>query len=76
MTTTATTIDPRTVPDALEDRDLEQIQALVFRGWARDFKYAAFLFVQLPREYGERGAADHRRARAWLDAVRTDIAWY
>src|SRR5690606_33508385 len=26
--------------------------------------------------YGARGAADHRKAKAWLDEVRADIAWY
>ncbi len=71
-----TTIDPKSVPDALDERDLEQIQALVFRGWARDFKHAAFLFVQLPREYLADGAVDTRNAKTWLDEVRQDIAWY
>lgn len=71
-----TTIDPSTVPDGLAESDLEQIQALVFRGWARDFAHAAFLFVGMPREYQDDGSHDFTKARAWLDQVRRDIAWY
>ncbi len=70
------TIDPSTVPDALSERDLEQIQALVFRGWARDFPYAGFLFVKLPRTYEPPDSKpDPGRARAWLRAVSADVAY-
>ena len=71
-----TTIDPSTVPDKLAERDLEQIQALVFRGWATEFKFAAMLFVRLPRDISPDQAWDSTRAKAWLKAVKEDIAWF
>ena len=53
-------------PDALSDADLEQIQALVFRGWS-EYPYAAFHFVRL--------SDSAPRARAWLREVEAEIAW-
>lgn len=71
-----TEIDPENVPDAIDEQALEQIQALVFRGWARDFAYAAMLFVRLPREITPGMAWDPTTAKAWLAEVKKDISWY
>ncbi len=60
-------IDPEAVPDTLDGADLAQIQALLFRGWARKFRWSSFLFVEVPD--------DPDAARAWLRDVRGDIAW-
>jgi Dyp-type peroxidase family len=69
------TIDPTTVPDHLAESDFEQIQALVFRGWARDFKYAAMFFFKLPREIAPGQVWDSTAAKKWLEEVKSHIAW-
>jgi Dyp-type peroxidase family len=54
------------LPVAVTPADLPEIQALVFRGWAKEYRYAAYLFVVLPPEV--------EAARAWLRAVEAEIA--
>jgi Dyp-type peroxidase family len=70
-----TKIDPLTVPDRLADSDLDQIQSLVFRGWASDFKYAAMFFFKLPREIVPGKPWDTGPAKKWLEELKTHIAF-
>ncbi len=55
-------------PDALDAADLEQIQALVFRGW-KFYPYVAYHFVRFTDQDTE------RQAQGWLRQVGAEIAW-
>lgn len=82
-TATDTTATAPSLPLAVTAADLPEIQALVFRGWARNFRWASFLFVALPARDDTVDHSDRAEvvepnvaaARAWLRAVEAQIAW-